>query len=125
MESTAQQDAPVVDRVVDDSAGPATAHKDLIGEIDQLGERIELAKELIVRLRAERTELQNRCDALEREHGRLLALAGAKETADLVDAMGRLRQLEKDNRRLLGERHEVTERLGKLIEKVDLLERDA
>lgn len=71
-------------------------NKGVTADLDRLGEKIELAIGLIGELREERRQLRDERTALRREVERLQA-----------------------------ERREVAQRLGGLIEKVDLLERDS
>jgi hypothetical protein len=99
--------------------------EDLAREIDALGEKVELAARLIAELRRERAELGAQYESLRREHRRVLDAAQAEDTAGLLRALDRFRELEQENQNLLLERTEVARRLGKLGEMVDSLDRDS
>jgi hypothetical protein len=87
--------------------------------------REDLAVKMIGRLRAERTDLQAQCESLRRERERILEAAGASDTAELLRALDRTKEVELENRALRQERGEVARRLGRLAEKVDQLDRDS
>jgi len=103
----------------------AAIQGDLARELDSLGEKIELAAQVIGQLRAERTELRSQLESLRRERQRILDAAGMRDTADLLRAIDRVKELEQETRALRQERGEVARRLGRLAEKVDLLDRDS
>jgi hypothetical protein len=103
----------------------ATIRDDLARELDSLSEKVELAARLIGQLRAERTDLQAQGESLRRERARILEAAGASDTAELLRALDRIKEVELENRALRQERGEVARRLGRLVEKVDLLDRDS
>jgi len=102
-----------------------TDHQSLTQELDYLGERVDLVTQLISELRNERRELKNECQRLRGEHARLLEAGDVSDSANLLQVLKRLKELKEENRALIGERAEVSRRLGGLIEKVDLLGRDS
>jgi chromosome segregation ATPase len=103
----------------------AGIHEDLARELDSLGEKVELAAQVIGQLRTEGTELRGQIESLRRERQRILDAAGMRDTADLLRAVDRIKELEQETRALRQERGEVARRLGLLAEKVDLLDRDS
>ncbi len=104
---------------------PEGIREDLARELDALAEKVELAAGLIGQLRAERKDLEAQCESLRRERARLLEAAGASDAAELLRAIDRIKDIEQENRALRQERGEVARRLGRLAEKVDLLDRDS
>ena len=99
--------------------------EDLARALDALGERVELAARLIADLRSERTDLHAQCESLRRERQRILDAAQVRDSSELLRALDRVKELEQENRELLEERAQVARRLGKLVEKVDLLDRES
>ena len=99
--------------------------EDLARELDSLSEKVELAAKAIGQLRAERSELRAQCAGLRHERQRILEAAGMRDTAELLRAIDRMKELEQENRALRQERGEVARRLGRLAEKVDQLDRDS
>jgi len=104
---------------------PEAIREDLARELDALGEKVELAARLIAELRTERNDLRAQRESLRRERERVLEAAGASDTAELLRAVDRIKDVEQENRALRQERTEVARRLGRLTEKVDLLDRDS
>ncbi len=96
--------------------------EDLARELDSLGDKIDMAAQFIADLRAERAELRAQCESLERDRQRVLESAGVEDSAELLRVLDRLKDLQRENEALLAERDEVARRLGKLREKVDLLD---
>lgn len=99
--------------------------EDLARELDSLGEKVEMAAQVIGQLRGERVELRNQVESLRRERERILEAAGVKDTAELLRAIDRIKELEEEAHTLRQERGEVARRLGRLAEKVDRLDRDS
>lgn len=98
--------------------------QDLLDELDNLAEKVDQATDVVRRLRGERQELHSACERLRGEQNRLFQVTGVDNYADLLAAVGRLKQLLEENRTLQIEREEVSKRLEAIIEKVDLVQRD-
>ncbi len=102
--------------------GEEMAEQGLLEEIDRLAEKMDLAVSVIAELRKERTALRVERDVLRKDRERILDAAKATSTEEVLQKLGRVRELESRLQALEQERQEVARRLSALIEKVDSLE---
>jgi len=102
--------------------GEKMAEQGLLEEIDRLAEKMDLAVSVIAELRKERTALRVERDVLRKDRERILDAAKATSTEEVLQKLGRVRELESRLQALEQERQEVARRLSALIEKVDSLE---
>ncbi len=99
-----------------------TTRLGLVQSLDRLGEKVESAKRLIVELRRINSELSHENEGLRSERAIILESANVQDMDALLNTIESLSGTEKDNRKMIQEREEISKRVEALIEKVDLLE---
>jgi regulator of replication initiation timing len=92
----------------------------MIAEIEQLSEKVELARETIIRLRADNRSLRLECDDLRRRMEVFEAMGATPEEVERVTRQAQALAQERDD--LLREREEIVGRVRGLLTKVEALE---
>lgn len=91
----------------------------MLGLLDTLSEKVEMARATIVKLREDNEELRARCDDLRDKLGRY-ELAGSPEQIERTRA--EIERLGRERDALLAEREGVAERVRGILGKVEALE---
>ncbi len=92
----------------------------MIAELDRLSEKVELARETIVKLRSDNDRLTSECESLRQELARFRAVGETPEKLEaLFEGVDSASQERDELRR---ERDEVVKRIHGILEKVEALE---
>lgn len=103
----------------DAAPSPGAEPETMIGALDRLAEKVEMARATVVKLREDNEELRARCDDLRGRLSRYEASGTPEQNAEMHSEIERL-AAERDA--LLEEREHVAERVRGILGKVEALE---
>ncbi len=92
----------------------------MIAELDRLSEKVEMARETIVKLKEDNRLLEAECHDLKERA--TLAEGSARSAEEVESLLERVDSLSKEKDDLLREREQVVERVRGLLQKVEALE---